>query len=227
MDPGYPEFDLDYDEFCRRNDIRPSLSPNEIKFMRMARTVAQCSKARNQHRGAILVRDNTVISTGYNGFPRGVSERGMEIGRFPSYIQEYIVRHPDFNEDNDARELLGYGPGTGVKWCIDAHCELNCIINAARIGVSTIGSDMYAWCSPPCIHCAIAIIQAGISRVYCLSTGEENVVDYLNIRMDKEKDVSEWNPGLAAYLMEIARVKLIPLKITEELLENGGEVFMP
>ena len=47
------------------------------------------------------------------------------------------------------------------------HGELNAILNAARIGVSTNGCKMYLTCGIPCSNCGRAIINAGITEVYC------------------------------------------------------------
>jgi dCMP deaminase len=52
-----------------------------------------------------------------------------------------------------------------------SHAEINSIINAARIGVSTKGTTMYLTCGMPCCDCTRAIINAGISKVYMYSNG--------------------------------------------------------
>tara|TARA_R110000851_G_scaffold327964_1_gene498092 strand:+ start:4849 stop:5304 length:456 start_codon:yes stop_codon:yes gene_type:complete len=88
--------------------------------------------------GAIVVgRDGEILSTGYNSFPRGINDN----------IPERQVR-PE-------------------KYFWFAHAELNSIVNAARIGVSTKGSAMYVTCGIPCSDCAKAIVNAGIDKVVC------------------------------------------------------------
>jgi deoxycytidylate deaminase len=47
------------------------------------------------------------------------------------------------------------------------HAEMNAIINAARIGVSTMDTSMYLTCGIPCTNCGKAIINAGIKEIYC------------------------------------------------------------
>jgi dCMP deaminase len=57
-----------------------------------------------------------------------------------------------------------------VKYLTVAHAELNCIVNAARIGVPTKGCVMYLASNPaglhPCAECAKVIIQAGIEKIF-------------------------------------------------------------
>jgi dCMP deaminase len=47
------------------------------------------------------------------------------------------------------------------------HAEMNAILNAARIGVSTKDCTMYLTCGVPCSDCCRGIINAGIKRIYC------------------------------------------------------------
>ena len=113
-------------------------------MIEIATTVAMNSKCKSRQIGAVLVRDKAVISTGYNGPPRGVSHCG-----------EQCPRH-----------LEGYPSGQGLHLCPATHAEANAIVQAARSGVSTMG----AWCylvAPfaPCKTCAGLIINAGITRV--------------------------------------------------------------
>lgn len=84
--------------------------------------------------GSVLVRDKMIFSTGFNGFPRGVTDS------------------KDRYQNRDTKNKLV------------AHSEFNCILQAARIGVSTLGSVLYTQ-GIPCHNCAKAVIQAGIKKV--------------------------------------------------------------
>lgn len=107
-----------------------------LRFMELADHVAQWSKDRSTKIGAVIVRDRDPISIGYNGFPRGCDD-------------ELDERH---------QRPLKY------DWVL--HAEENAIINAARQGNKTMGTDMYVnWF--PCVKCAGMIINAGIKRVFC------------------------------------------------------------
>lgn len=87
-------------------------------FMRHAYLIASKSKDTNTKIGAVLVRDNIIISEGYNGIPRGVSD-------------DVNVR--------DERP---------IKYFYYEHAERNAIYNCARNGVSTAGSTLYCVALP-------------------------------------------------------------------------------
>jgi len=105
-------------------------------FLTMAATAALKSKDRSTKVGAIIVGpDHEVISTGFNGFPRGID---------------------DNLEKRHARP---------AKYSWTVHAEKNSIYNAAMHGSATRGCTMYITGLPPCASCARAIIQAGIVAV--------------------------------------------------------------
>jgi dCMP deaminase len=105
-------------------------------FTAIAETVSLGSKDRSTKVGAVLVRDGTILSTGYNGPVRGA---------------------------NDA-DPAKYERPTKYRWT--AHAEQNAIFNAARVGTPTVGATLYLNFAPcPCVECAKAIIQAGICEI--------------------------------------------------------------
>ncbi|MGN0771142.1 MAG: deoxycytidylate deaminase [Christensenellales bacterium] len=118
----------------------------DARFIEMAELVAtwsSCFKP-DRHVGAVIVKDKRILTTGYNGASSGVSscvERGCCI-----------------------RNDLGIASGTRHEICYAVHAEQNAIIQAARLGVSLIGSTLYCT-HQPCTICAKMIINAGISRV--------------------------------------------------------------
>ena len=202
----------------------------DIKYMKMAQLQAQLSKAVNKKVGAVLVRDNTVVSTGYNGPPRGIPEKD-NWSRFNDSAYTSIVEaakkkygpasspskscdeaHPDVYYD--PRYLLGYKSGFGMKWMIDAHAEQNTIVNAARIGVSTIGCALFCWCGLPCKECMITIINAGIIRIVCLyeERSRRKTTEGLSI-----EEVSDYNFYLSRWLCERAGIGLTEI-LEEEIL---------
>ncbi len=104
-------------------------------FLEHARVAATRSKDPSSQVGAIIVRDRTILSTGYNGFPRGV------------------------NDDIPER----YERPTKYTWVV--HGEENAILNACRNGVGVMGATLYVTPFAPCVPCAKAIIQSGIREV--------------------------------------------------------------
>jgi len=104
-------------------------------FLDMAKGAASLSKDPSSILGAVAVRDKSVLSTGYNGFPRGVYD------------------YPDRYSDRE----------TKLKYVV--HAEMNCIFNAARNGISLIGATMYVDGIATCSECAKGVIQSGITDV--------------------------------------------------------------
>jgi len=98
--------------------------------------------------GAILVRDKSIVSTGYNGPARGYKHCG---------------RHS--KEPVCPRRVAGYASGEGLSICPAAHAEGNTIANAARIGAITVGTILYMNCIIPCKDCAIILVNAGIVEI--------------------------------------------------------------
>lgn len=106
-------------------------------YREIAHVVKTKSKDRSTQIGCVIVgKGNEIISTGYNSFPRGIN---------------------DYDESRQERP---------EKYFWMEHAERNAIYNAARIGVSTMGSTIYMTCSISCADCARAIINAGIVKVY-------------------------------------------------------------
>lgn len=107
-------------------------------YINIAEEVKRKSKDEKTKIGVVLVgEDGEIVSTGYNSFPRGINDNVPERQERPE------------------------------KYYWFAHAELNCIVNAARIGVSTKNTTMYMTCSCPCADCARAIINAGVKNIVC------------------------------------------------------------
>ena len=116
------------------------------RFMEMADTVgtwSSCYKD-DRHVGAVIVKNNRVLTTGYNGAPAGIkscTEKGVCL-----------------------RQQLGIASGTRHELCYAVHAEQNAIIQAARLGISLEGATLYVT-HQPCVICARMIINSGISRI--------------------------------------------------------------
>ena len=112
-------------------------------FMDIAQVAAKRSNCSRRQVAAVLVRDKRVISTGYNGTPRGIkncNEGGC----------------PRCNSDTPSGEKLGE--------CLCCHAEENSIVQAAYHGIAVAGATIYTTYSP-CLLCAKMIINAGIVEV--------------------------------------------------------------
>lgn len=113
------------------------MSNKDSKFMQLARYNAELfSKDQSTKVGCIIVgQQNEILTTGYNGMPRGV------------------------NDDVEQRHERP------IKYSWFEHAERNAIYNAARIGTSLLGSRAYITSLCPCCDCARGIIQAGIKTI--------------------------------------------------------------
>ncbi len=105
-------------------------------FMNIAAEVASRSTCDRKHVGAVIVRDKTILSTGYNGSVRGLPHCD-DVGHMM--------------EDNHCVATI--------------HAEANAIIQAAKNGVRVDGADIYITASP-CWNCFKIVTNAGIKNIY-------------------------------------------------------------
>lgn len=118
----------------------------DVLFMQSAMVVAGRSKCSSRQIGVVLVKDGSVVSEGYNGAPRG-----------SSLCQD--------RSQPCRRRQLGFGSGEGLDQCPAVHAEMNALLQAARNGIATKGTTMYAYCCRPCKWCVSMMINAGITRL--------------------------------------------------------------
>ena len=132
-------------------------------FMSMAELASRRSTCLRRHVGAVIVRDNQVLSTGYNGAPKGL----------PNCC--------DLNEC--LRKKLGIPSGERHELCRAVHAEANAITQCAVNGTSCKGSTLYV---TACIMCTKQIINAGIVRI----VAEEMYPDEMSLEMLKQSGIS-------------------------------------
>lgn len=141
-------------------------------YMGIAKEVAQRSTCVRNKLGAVIVRDDQIISTGYVGAPRKTKDC--------------------FEHGFCLRTRLNIPHGHRYELCRSVHGEMNAIINAARAGVSVLGGTMYLYGEDAatgelidtfsCFICKKIIINSGLSEiVYSMKDG----------RLRKEK-ISDW-----------------------------------
>ena len=134
----------------------------ENYYLNIAETVAGRSTCLRRCYGAILVKSDEIISTGYNGAPRG--------------------RRNCVDLNYCTREALNIPSGERYELCRSVHAEANAIISAARR--DTLGATLYMVCVAPetgalipgstsCSMCRRLIINAGIRRVVIRDTPTE------------------------------------------------------
>lgn len=115
-------------------------------FMKLATIISELSNCTTRNVGAILIKENMIISTGYNGTPKGVL---------------------DCNKGGcDRCNLKKHEPGNLFN-CICVHAETNAIIQAAYNGISTKNSVMFCT-TKPCNDCLKMLINAGVKKIIYL-----------------------------------------------------------
>ncbi len=129
----------------------------ESYFMTLAAVAATRSTCLRRHVGAVIVKDGQIISSGYNGSPKGT---------------------PHCAETGCLRMQLKIPSGERQEICRGSHAELNAIAQAASVGVSTAGAVLYCTHSP-CAFCTKAIINAGIRRVVYLHEYPDGLAEKL------------------------------------------------
>jgi dCMP deaminase len=130
-------------------------------YLGIAKEVAHRSTCFRRTIGALIVRDDQIISTGYVGAPRKTKS---------SHEHGFCLR-----------DRLSIPHGERYELCRSVHAEQNAIINAARAGVSLLGGNMYIYGTVygedkpinafPCFICKKMIINAGLDRVVCSTVG--------------------------------------------------------
>lgn len=130
---------------------RPSWNEYFMRFAILAATRSTCIRKSGRHVGAVIVRDKQLLSTGYNGAPKG-------------------VRH--CAETGCLRDQQNVKSGTCHEVCRGTHAEQNAIVQAAYQGTSLRGSTLYTTLTP-CSICTKMIINAGIQHVYYLDVYDD------------------------------------------------------
>jgi len=140
-------------------------------FFNLCLEVGSNSKCLSRKIGAILVRDKSVISTGYNGPPRGIPTCDQRWFLDKEFLKKYGDEIKEgTTKGRCPRYVIGFKSGEGLDVCVAGHAERNALINAARLGIETRGfkddpTTLYMSCGIPCTPCMIEIINAGISEI--------------------------------------------------------------
>ena len=150
-------------------------------YLDLAKAVCKRATCTKVEIGAVIIKDDQVISTGYCGAPRGTKS---------SQEHNFCLR-----------KQLGIPSGQRYEICRSVHAEQNAIINAARSGTSLLGGDMYIYGKIegddntetldafPCFICKKMLINCGLKRVICsLKAGGYKVFEV-------DKWVEDWRNG--------------------------------
>ena len=133
-------------------------------FMEVAEVVRKRSTCMRRQVGAVIVKDNRILSTGYNGAPKGLR-----------HCEEVGCTRANYNVPSGERHEL----------CRGLHAEQNAIIQAAVFGTAIEGATIYTTLSP-CVLCTKMIINSGIKRIVL----REQYNDSLAIEMLEESGIT-------------------------------------
>ena len=122
-------------------------------FMGVAELAAKRSRDENTQVGACIVRNNKILSTGYNGMPRTCDDCGLPTNREGYWLE--------------------------TKYPYTVHAELNAILNAPTTDLKDC--KIYVTLLP-CCECAKAILQSGIKEIYYLEDKHPNDDTYIASR---------------------------------------------
>jgi len=128
---------LDSLDMTNTQRLRPQW---DTYFMTLTELASQRSNCMKRRVGAILVRDNRIVATGYNGTPRGVTNC-------------HDGGCPQCNQTSNACDVD----------CLCLHAEENALLEAGR---DRVGTNAILYCNTcPCLKCTIKIIQSGVKTV--------------------------------------------------------------
>lgn len=136
-------------------------------YMATAKVFAELSHARRLHVGAIVVKDDRIISIGYNGMPAGWDNNCEDKVYDPGAggwldPDEFNEKYPFEEWHEEAQRNVRYGLKTKPEVL---HAESNAIAKLAKSNESGLGADLFVT-HAPCIDCAKLILQSGVRRVY-------------------------------------------------------------
>ena len=147
-----------------------------VTHMKQAELMAERSTCLKLNVGAVLIRDNRTISQGYNG----VGPKCAHCDEV--WLQHYKDRFKDTYENFDMFVKSADFRTEHKSWSVlnELHAEQNCILWAAREGISTKNTSLYTIYSP-CINCAKVIHMADINAVYYKNVYESDKsgIEYL------------------------------------------------
>jgi dCMP deaminase len=131
------------------------MSLKHRNFLNIAKEISMASKCVSKQVGAVIVKDGRILSSGYNGTPKGF------INCCDHWNGEYTKDHHDWSLD------------------YEIHAEMNAIVWAAREGIKIDGATLYCTLEP-CFQCSKNMIQAGIKTIVYEKGYEYNDEERLN-----------------------------------------------
>lgn len=148
-------------------------------FMGIAMAVRARANCLGSRIGAVLVLDDRVVSTGYNGTPED-------------------MKNCDEGGCDRCANREKYGSGKGYDLCICVHAEQNALLSAARFGIRVAGAVLYSTMRP-CFGCTKELLQAKVGAVYYLHNWQHPDAE---LRAEYEKIQNRIQEGIRPVVMD-------------------------
>lgn len=140
--------------------------------MEMAQVASKRSTCLRRSVGAVIVKDKRILSTGYNGTPKGMAHC-EEVGCL--------------------RTKLNVPSGKMHELCRGIHAEQNAVIQAAVHGVSVDGATLYCT-HQPCVVCTKILINAGIKRIVYANPYPDELAENM-MKEANDLEIVVWTPA--------------------------------
>ena len=126
----------------------------DVRYMNIADHMSEGSKCAAKGVGCVIVKNQSIISSGVNGTPSGYTNCNEK------FYKENDIWHDKENEYESDENLHRF-------WSMnyEIHAEINAISNLTKNGISSYGTSLYTSYSP-CFNCAKSIVASGISKVF-------------------------------------------------------------
>lgn len=149
------------------------MKPKFIKYyMNLAELTAELSQAVRLKVGSVIVRDNQILATGYNGTPSGWDNTCESVEECHDVRDTYFA--DDWRYEPETRKYTRLKTRPEV-----IHSESNAILKVARSTESSVNATMFCT-HAPCIDCAKLIYQSGINTLYYRNTyRSDSGIDFL------------------------------------------------
>lgn len=156
--------------------MEPRISKEDY-YLGIAKAVSERSPCLRSKIGAIIIKEDAIVSTGYNGPARGVV---------------------NCNNVGCLKDKMNMPRYSGYDFCIGVHAEENAILNAARNGSSVLGGTLFLFGQNPesgeikelrpCDRCRRAIINSGIAKVVVMKPDSSIEIMETSTWADEESD---------------------------------------
>jgi dCMP deaminase len=170
-------------------------------YMRLAMVVESGAKCLGSHVGAVIVRDNRVLGSGYNGTPAG----------YPNCTEsEKGCRRCAMRLEEGGASIAG----KLYDICLCVHAEQNAMLTAARFGMALDGALLYTTLQP-CFNCLKSLMQVRIKGVIFRREWEARHPDYAWVSTEYERLVAHYKEtgNLFARLAQVDTVESVQLEL--------------